>query len=814
MNRNVICLRAHRCCSLILSVTFVLMSSLNSRANGVPSDRGSVYKVFRVQSASSSNNFATIADALNAARVFRVSHPASPIRIEIAPGVYYADTTLEIGEDLSGSEGTPTEIIGDSNAFGAVRVLAGRRLDGLQWKHYQNGIMQAHVDGPAFDQLYVDGVPEVRARYPNYDPKVSPFGGYANDALDPARVAKWKNPSGAVIIALQENRWGGIQIPILGKRADNSLVLGAPLGNNRPSAPHSRYRYVDNVFEELDAPGEWFYDSQKATLYFFPPKGVDLTRSTIEVSGPMRLFDVEGRAKKPVHDIRIAQLSLQHTGYSYLKANESVLRSDWKIAREAAIYVENAQDVAIENNEFSQLGDTAVFVSGYSRRIKVDDNYIHDGAGGGIYFIGRPSAVRSPKFSYDAVVNYDEMDRTPGPKSEDYPAESEANGNLIRHIGTVEKSATGLDIDIAMDIHVGHNTIYHVPRAGINVGDGAFGGHVIEFNDVFDTVEETGDNGAFNSWGRDRYWSSDRDLMDKANAADPDLWKLDVLKRIILRHNRFRCDHGWDIDLDDGSSNYRIYDNVLLSGGLKFREGFDREATNNILINNSFHQHVWFANSGDKFENNIVMASYQPILMKHWDAQIDYNLFANKVALDLAQRLGLDMHSKAGNPAFIDPAHGDYRVAPTSAALALGFKNFSMSDFGVTSPRLRALSAQPAFPQIVVEAVEKDKTYLILGAKVKTVTTLGEQSAAGLSDTKGVLVLEVDPASLAASSGLKAGDVIVALAPDALGTERQPIDDVADLMGLVRARSWRGEIDVTVVRNQRPMQLAIKTTQN
>lgn len=811
MNRDVTCLRPYQCFATILGAAFVLMSSLNVRATDAHSDG---YQVFRVQSTNITNGFSTIADALNAARTFRALHPTSPIRIEIAPGVHYADATLEIGEDLSGSQVAPTEIVGDSGTFGTVRVLAGRRLSNLRWRHYRYGIMQAHVDGPVFDQLYVDGAIEMRARYPNYDPEISPFGGYANDTLAPSRLAKWKDPSGAVIVALQEKRWGGIQIPILGKDADGSLKLGDPRGNNRPSPPHLEYRYVENVFEELDAPGEWFYDSQKATLYFYPPKGVDLSRSTIEVSGPMRLFDIRGHAKSPVHDIRIAQLTLQHTGYSYLKADEPVLRSDWKIAREAAIYVEEAEDVAIENSEFSQLGGTAVFVSGYSRHIKIDDNYIHDGAGGGIYFIGRPTAVRSPKFSYDAIVHYDQIDRASGPKTKDYPADSEADGNLIRHIGTVEKSATGLDIDIAMNIHVGHNTIYNVPRAGINVGDGAFGGHVIEFNDVFDTVEETGDNGAFNSWGRDRYWSSDRDLMDKVNAADPNLWKLDVIKPIVLRYNRLRCDHGWDIDLDDGSSNYRIYNNVLLSGGLKFREGFDREATNNILINNSFHQHVWFANSGDKFENNIVMASYQPILMKHWDAKLDYNLFANKVALDLAQKLGIDRHSKTGNPAFINPSHGDYRVTPTSVALTAGFKNFSMSDFGVTSPRLRALSALPGFPQLIVTSAAKEKTYVVLGAKVKTVTTLGEQSAAGLSDLKGVLVLEVDPSSLTGTSGLKMGDVIVELEPDAFGTERQSIDNVADLVSLVRARSWRGELDVTVVRNQRSIHLAIKIAQN
>ena len=59
---------------------------------------------------------------------------------------------------------------------------------------------------------------------------------------------------------------------------------------------------------------------------------------------------------------------------------------------------------------------------------------------------------------------------------------------------------------MAARISVSHCSMYNVPRAGINIGDGTFGGHVIEYCDVFNTVLETGDHGSFNSWGRDRYW--------------------------------------------------------------------------------------------------------------------------------------------------------------------------------------------------------------------------------------------------------------------------------------------------------------------
>ena len=73
-------------------------------------------------------------------------------------------------------------------------------------------------------------------------------------------------------------------------------------------------------------------------------------------------------------------------------------------------------------------------------------------------------------------------------------------------LGYVEKQSAGVQLSMCQGITVSHNTIYDVPRAGINISEGTWGGHIIGYNDVFNTVKESGDHGSFNSWGRDRYW--------------------------------------------------------------------------------------------------------------------------------------------------------------------------------------------------------------------------------------------------------------------------------------------------------------------
>jgi hypothetical protein len=250
-----------------------------------------------------------------------------------------------------------------------------------------------------------------------------------------------------------------------------------------------------------------------------------------------------------------------------------------------------------------------------------------------------------------------------------------------------------------------------MPRAGINIGDGCWGGHAIEFCDIFDTVRETGDHGSFNSWGRDRFWNLDGLNLndDQAWEANKDVVLLDAVKTTIIRNNRWRCDHGWDIDLDDGSSNYHIYNNLCLNGGLKAREGFYRVVENNILIN-GFHPHVWFKHSEDIVRRNIMWTDhYLPaggMPATPWGKEMDNNLVHREgvknpqPAMKLAQQSKRDKHSVVADAMFVDSANGDFRVQEGSPALKLGFTTFPMDRFGVQKPELKAIARTPQMPKV------------------------------------------------------------------------------------------------------------------
>lgn len=280
-----------------------------------------------------------------------------------------------------------------------------------------------------------------------------------------------------------------------------------------------------------------------------------------------------------------------------------------------------------------------------------------------------------------------------------------------------------------------------MPRAGICIGDGTWGGHLIEYNHVRGTCRETGDHGPFNAWGRDRYWCLSQSHMPYTTGRSHDAGEVtvDAMEPVIVRHNVFEDESGWGLDLDDGASHYEIYKNLCVGVSVKLREGAWRSISNNIWVNgaNAPCFHVGNEDNHDRYVRNItvmraarmkpeddlnfsmgrgygeIYTLIAPPARGPWLEEIDNNCFwsdvgqfvarvqlradgkhdtwddarrsmvKRKYSLEEWRALGFDRHSVFADPLFVDPASGDYRVRPGSPALALGFENFDTREAGL-----------------------------------------------------------------------------------------------------------------------------------
>ena len=266
--------------------------------------------------------------------------------------------------------------------------------------------------------------------------------------------------------------------------------------------------------------------------------------------------------------------------------------------------------------------------------------------------------------------------------------------------------------------------------------------------------------------------------------------KLDTIDPITLRYNRVQCDVGYDIDLDDGSTNYIIENNLCLQGGIKLREGFFRSVRNNIMP--LISPHVWYPNSGDIITKNILTGekAYSPRGMKMEDAkseQIDRNLFASFKVPESFRLLGIDRNSVTADPKFVNAAAADYRVRPGSLAERIGFVNFPMDQFGVASPHLKSRAKKwdglgGPMKGSVGEPADT-ALYTWQGATLRSLVNFGRESenlgAREWSDNKGVLIKAVAADSVAARAKLPADAAILAV-------NGRPVSDITEFVTVLR----------------------------
>jgi hypothetical protein len=652
---------------------------------------------------------ATIAKARDKADALKVS---GPVNVYLLPGTYYLKEPLVFGAANSGSASAPIIYKGQGKAI----ISGGIRVDAAStWAASSGSIMKTTIaTGLKVDQLFLNGKRQIMARYPNYN-ESQMLQGYAADALTKAGAAANPAEGPGYIRALHGSMWGGNSYIITGK--SGSSVSTAWVGdNNRGSGMHATYRMVENIYELLDAAGEWYYKKSTGDLFFWPPAGTDLNAATVELSSLTELLRFVGTANSSEGSVKYIQfenVSLTHTYRSLFDGTgdffEKVTKSDWGIVRKGTVFMQNAENITIKNCLFDQIGGNGVFFSGYNRGHKIINNDFEDAGASCVCLFGLRSSIRCPN-SWSSTPSC--SDRTPGPATNEYPSQIKIENNYMYNLGKFEKQTSGVTGSATEFDTIRHNTIDYMPRAGINFCDGCWGGHLIEFNWVNRCVRESGDHGPFNAWGRDR--------NEKFGSGDLLATKLDARNTTVIQYNRFEGEPGnFGIDLDDQASNYYQIYNLLIGGGHKLQWNRNNTYLNNVIVrggNVQFHG-VW-SSSNHYGARNIISSGesclYQllsgdtPKSTKDAIAQWDSNVVhyskgtpniatwnqCNAQIATWAQwtGAGLDVHSSTADPMFIDTQkvwradykpRGDFNVKAGSPALALGFKSFPMDSFGI-----------------------------------------------------------------------------------------------------------------------------------
>jgi hypothetical protein len=425
-----------------------------------------------------------------------------------------------------------------------------------------------------------------------YDPPVSywcsehPSGGGAFAFRTPSGVtpkagvlpnAPYKDVSEAILNVWRPARWANWMFRV--KDYDpktNNFTFGeggfqGARGNNAGGD-----FFVENVLEELDNPGEFYFDKKASKLYLFyngtgaPPASATVVAPQLKV-----LVNVSGTQWDPVRDFQLDSLAFRASAYTYMEPHGVPSAGDWALERFAAVYLQGTATAKIHNCSFARLDGNAIMLSGFNRNATISDSDFEYIGGNAIASWGYTNETASdPGRPGVALLNYPHagVDGTDG----EHPRYTLVSGNLAREVGLYEKQSSFYVQAKTAQAFITGNVFFNGPRAGINANDGFGGGDVISHNLVFSTCRESGDHGPFNSWDRQPFLTTVHDGTPSMRMA----WR-------EIHHNFFIDNYSpqENVDNDDGSAYYHTHDNFFVYGGNGMKNDFgghDNHHLNNV----------------------------------------------------------------------------------------------------------------------------------------------------------------------------------------------------------------------------------------
>ncbi|MFJ8312780.1 MULTISPECIES: hypothetical protein [unclassified Streptomyces] len=256
----------------------------------------------------------------------RAAHADGDLTVHLAAGTYRMEGPLTLDARDSGQRGH--RIIWQGAGSGATVISGGRKVEGWRPVPGRPGLWSAPAPQGLSDtrQLYVDGVRGQRARGEvPVGLTVTPTGYTASSDT----IAHWRHPSDAEFVYTGGEAFWNIERNGLGQWTEprcriaaaqgTAITMAQPCWDNSnkrvefPDRPgrtvsmvgpgkltdNGKASYVENAFELLDQPGEWYFDRSAHTVYYLPRHGEDPQRADIEAASAEKLLDARGTAAAP-----------------------------------------------------------------------------------------------------------------------------------------------------------------------------------------------------------------------------------------------------------------------------------------------------------------------------------------------------------------------------------------------------------------------------------------------------------------------------------------------------------------------------------
>ncbi|MCL5674781.1 MAG: right-handed parallel beta-helix repeat-containing protein [Candidatus Omnitrophica bacterium] len=633
--------------------------------------------------------FLTLERVMSAVRKSKeqISEPINSVTVYIRAGTYFLTNPLTFTPENSGIENCSITFTNYKKE--KVVISGGRQID--KWEKIKvndRSLWAAKVPEIKnkrwyFRQLWVNGKRQFRTRYPQKGYlKIEQFSDINNES-------EWKkgqkqfqfketdlkenfNISDTEIISM--TKWVESRSFVTDIDKKKNIIFFDKLSVFK-LYPGDLY-YLENIFDLLKLPQEWYLNKNTGILYYLPPSDIQINKDEIIAPVISQIIRLEGEPEKGkfIENIIFKGLIFSHTEWLLSETNGDPFMKlsgfdQADIGVPGAIYGRGVRNCAFVNCCFTHLGTYAIeLVDGCSNNKIVDCQILDLGAGG--IKIG------------ESIRNWDE-------KQKNKNLHTYSNFILNCQIydgGIMFHSAVGIWIGQSYKNYIGYNHIHDFYYSGLSIGwtwgygPTLTGENIVEFNNIHHIGILSNGNGPI--------------LSDMGG-----IYTLGIQRGTIIRYNILHDIYGlkyggWGIYLDEGSS-YIVAENNLVynttHGGFHQHYGKENIIRNNIFVFGRDQQiqitraekHLSFT-----FEHNIVCYNEGKLIEGNTKESIlvfNNNLYWNENKIELIfgdftfsewQNKGMDKNSIIANPFFVSLKKYDFRLKQNSPASKIGFKSF------------------------------------------------------------------------------------------------------------------------------------------
>lgn len=424
-----------------------------------------------------------------------------------------------------------------AKGYGVNMVTEEKQEDGIR---YVNGLSP---------QIYLDDSLMDLARYPNRDADNRPQAMLTGTVLSGTeeqsvsaefkytdkRVEGWQDTGNIWAFGWWNMDWAENYNKVSINKADGTISLAGYLVYG---VRKDKRFYMENIFEELDHDNEYFYDYDTGIFYFYqnPSKAPE----TLEVA----------HNKNPLVDFN---------DVSYVKFSGFNLKN----SSGYGIYVWGGHDVTIAYNEIKNIAIDAIKIA-YDEK---DTAYDWDLP----YTPNQPVGCYNLNIVSNHIYNIGStgISVRNGAYYQLKHSNTKVENNEIHRFGQIKRTyQDAVKLGAACGVTVAYNKIYDAPHEGIA---GYWTECIIEFNDISDVCQETGDCGAIYTYHRNDSWGN--------------VVRYNYIHDMVVDESLGLGSTG--VYVDGNAVGFEVYGNIFekIQRSILFNGGVYNSAYNNLTVN-------------------------------------------------------------------------------------------------------------------------------------------------------------------------------------------------------------------------------------